>query len=195
MAEPVSGSDGPADTGGLATGTENADPQTIARNTTHVVKTPSHAGTSPGFIFGGSPEGDRLKTHAAVVGHLRNVLNYDFPLAYDECEGWAMNLRRVASAPVFPPAPCVPLPAAPLILPSYPGGRESPNRRKSPSRTTRDPFNGSDTGNTSPLGSPKQFRSSRSRGALGNSQSMGVLLGVSSGGPPRATTGPRLFES
>mmetsp|Transcript_103632 Transcript_103632/g.186993 ORF Transcript_103632/g.186993 Transcript_103632/m.186993 type:complete len:234 (-) Transcript_103632:126-827(-) len=49
-----------------------------------------------------SYEGDRLRTHAAVLGHLRVTLGYDFPLAYQKCSDWAEGIRRSASAPILP---------------------------------------------------------------------------------------------
>mmetsp|Transcript_25480 Transcript_25480/g.53003 ORF Transcript_25480/g.53003 Transcript_25480/m.53003 type:complete len:138 (-) Transcript_25480:8-421(-) len=43
--------------------------------------------------------GERLRTHAAVLQQLRVLLRYDFPLAHQECAGWAQGLRHAASVP------------------------------------------------------------------------------------------------
>eukprot|EP00928_Gymnodinium_smaydae_P053518 TRINITY_DN37496_c0_g1_i1.p1 TRINITY_DN37496_c0_g1~~TRINITY_DN37496_c0_g1_i1.p1 ORF type:complete len:252 (-),score=49.54 TRINITY_DN37496_c0_g1_i1:43-714(-) len=77
------------------------------------------------MYFGSTPQGDRLRTHTAMIGHLRNLLQYEFPMATNECQDWADNLRRVASAPLFPPPPEVPCPPPALVHPSSPGIRRN----------------------------------------------------------------------
>eukprot|EP00927_Polykrikos_kofoidii_P062935 TRINITY_DN57745_c0_g1_i1.p1 TRINITY_DN57745_c0_g1~~TRINITY_DN57745_c0_g1_i1.p1 ORF type:complete len:275 (-),score=43.82 TRINITY_DN57745_c0_g1_i1:153-977(-) len=81
--------------------------------------------------FTGSVEGDRLTTHAAVVGRLRDLLHYEFPTACSQTAGWARGLQwnlldPVMRAGLSPPLPSASLPRPPLVL-SSPG---SASRRR-----------------------------------------------------------------
>eukprot|EP00929_Paragymnodinium_shiwhaense_P109484 TRINITY_DN75937_c0_g1_i1.p1 TRINITY_DN75937_c0_g1~~TRINITY_DN75937_c0_g1_i1.p1 ORF type:complete len:165 (+),score=33.19 TRINITY_DN75937_c0_g1_i1:70-564(+) len=158
--------------GGAAAAAQASEPKSKAATAAGVA--PAHgrkeasmyASGSHALFFGGTPAGDRLQTHVAIVGHLQRMLNYEFPYAQYECSEWADGLRRQASAPMFPPAPTVPCPPPQLLLPASP---LAGTRRKRPLMDM-------------------------SRGTMSHSASMGSLRSTSGGlSSPSRSQGPQLF--
>eukprot|EP00933_Yihiella_yeosuensis_P082181 TRINITY_DN95966_c0_g1_i1.p1 TRINITY_DN95966_c0_g1~~TRINITY_DN95966_c0_g1_i1.p1 ORF type:complete len:183 (+),score=33.36 TRINITY_DN95966_c0_g1_i1:57-605(+) len=105
----------------------------------------SSAPNWPGNLHGSlASSGDRLRTHAQVLGQFRTMLGYEFPVAYNQASTWAEGIRRTASAPVLAKG-----------KPSFAGSQMAPDRPAGLQARRRQPVVAS-----SPQGSPSMSMSS-----------------------------------